>query len=142
MHRQPPSPPPPQQKTTEEYSSDTAGPNVRATALVLETDGHSSRSTTNRSIHFSATTDRSDTAVGSGSGTTQISLPTSELPPAGSSADAKPSEHKTSRFMTNLSIHSSDTTAVTDTAVCSTSVVSLCVLYPYVSYKQLWRAIA
>ena len=65
MHRQ--APPPPPAKTTGEYSSDTAGPNVRATALVLETDGHSTRSTTNRSIHFSVTSGHTDTIVGIGS---------------------------------------------------------------------------
>ena len=70
---------PPPVKTTGEYSSDTAGLNIRATALVLETDGHSTKSKTNRSIHFSATTVRTDTAVGIGSGTTQTSLPTSNF---------------------------------------------------------------
>ena len=50
------APPPLPAKTTGEYSSETVGPNVRATALVLETDGYSTRSKTNRSIQSSVTT--------------------------------------------------------------------------------------
>ena len=104
---------PPQQKQQ--------GKTTVATTLVLETDGHSTRSMTNRSIHSSVTTVCTDTAVGIESVATHTSLPRSELSLAGSSPDAKPSEHNTSRSMTNLSIHFSDTTVVTDIAVSSTS---------------------
>ena len=89
----------------------------------METDEHSTRPKTNRSIHFSETTVCTDTTVGIWF-CTQASLPTSELPLAGSSSGAKSSKHITFGFMTNLSIHFSDTTAVTDPALCSTSGLS------------------
>ena len=84
MHRQPPPPP---AKTTGEYSSETAGPNFRATAPVLETDKHSTRAKTNWSIHFSETTVCTHTTVGIWFCTLVILL-ASELRPAGSSSDA------------------------------------------------------
>ena len=121
MHRQPPPSPP--AKTTGEYSSETAGPNVRATALVLETDEHSTRPKTNRSIHFSEITGCTHTTVGIWFCTHAILL-ASELRPAGSLSGAESSEHITFGFMTNLSIHFSDTTAVTDPALCSSSGLS------------------
>ena len=73
---------------------------------------------------FSGTTVVTDTTVGIWFCITQASLPTSELRLAGSSSSDKPSKHITFGFMTNLSIHFSDTTAVTDPALCSTSGLS------------------